>query len=62
MTVVVEDHADAETAPTTPAQIRRALSGLYIRIFVAALSSTIITNACRPSWRTCMPARASTPG
>src|SRR3954468_22548876 len=45
MTVEVGATARAGTVPMTRAQIGQAMSGLYISIFVAILSSTIVTNA-----------------
>ncbi|AGZ40869.1 MFS transporter [Actinoplanes friuliensis] len=45
MTVLNDAPAPAGPAPMTRAQIRQALSGLYLGIFVAILSSTIVTNA-----------------
>lgn len=63
MTVEVNTTARAGTAPMTRAQIRQAMSGLYISIFVAILSSTIVTNAL-PTIVADLHAgqRASTPG
>ncbi|MDW5327105.1 hypothetical protein [Plantactinospora sp. KLBMP9567] len=43
MTAEVEDRTGAVAAPMTSAQIRRAMSGLSIGIFVAILSSTIVS-------------------
>lgn len=37
--------ARADPVPMTHQQIRQALSGLYLGIFVAILSSTVVTNA-----------------
>jgi EmrB/QacA subfamily drug resistance transporter len=45
MTVVDDAATPAVTAPMTRAEIRQALSGLFLGIFVAILSSTIVTNA-----------------
>ncbi|GHF31685.1 EmrB/QacA subfamily drug resistance transporter [Amycolatopsis bartoniae] len=45
MTVEDETTARAAGAPMTHRQILQALSGLYLGIFVAILSSTIVTNA-----------------
>jgi EmrB/QacA subfamily drug resistance transporter len=45
MTVEVDTTVRAGTVPMTRAQIGQAMSGLYISIFVAILSSTIVTNA-----------------
>src|SRR3954454_24314976 len=45
MTVEDEITTSAGAAPMAHKQILQALSGLYIGIFVAILSSTIVTNA-----------------
>lgn len=45
MTVDNETRPRADALPMTHRQILRALSGLYVGIFVAILSSTIVTNA-----------------
>jgi EmrB/QacA subfamily drug resistance transporter len=45
MTVEADTAVRAGAVPMTRAQIGQAMSGLYISIFVAILSSTIVTNA-----------------
>jgi hypothetical protein len=45
MTVEADTTARACAVPMTRAQVGQAMSGLYISIVVAILSSTIVTNA-----------------
>src|SRR5690242_1343402 len=45
MTAEAEVASPAGEAPMTRRQILQALSGLYLGIFVAILSSTVVTNA-----------------
>lgn len=58
-------HGGAEApdgAPMTHRQIMEALTGLLLGMFVAILSSTVVSNALPTSSPTSVAARAPTPG